>query len=240
MSDKARIRKLIEDAEFDIQADDRQKATEKLFPALEMAKQIHSKELLKVIFQKLSQIGYFFLKPQSIELSPLETDGLILDIGGGGEGIIGKLNGRQVVAIDVSEKELEETQNEALKVVMDATDLKFLPNSFDVCTSFFAFMYIPKKKHLKVFEEAYRVLQNKGRFLIWDVRIPKLDERHNKFVVPLKLQLPNEKVETGYGVKLQTQDIEHFKKLAQKTKIKITQEWSKDETFHLLLCKNRV
>jgi len=237
MSDKDRIRKLIEEAEVDMKADDRKKATQKLFQALAMAKQIHNKELLNKVFQKLGEIGYFFLKPQSIELSPIETDGLILDIGGGGEGIIGKLNGKQVVAIDVSERELEETQNEALKVVMDATDLKFLPNSFDVCTSLFSLMYIPKKKHLKVFEEAYRVLKDNGRFLIWDVRIPKLDESYNRFVVPLELRLPNEKVETGYGVKLQTQDGEHFKELAQKAKFTIAEEWSKGETFHLQLYK---
>ena len=237
MSDEERIRKLIEEAELDMKADDRKKATQKLFQALKMAKQVHNKELSSRIFQKLGEIGYFFLKPQSIELGPIETDGLILDIGGGGEGIIGKLNGKQVVAIDVDERELEETQNEALKVVMDATDLKFLPNSFDVCTAFFSLMYIPKKEHLKVFEEAYRVLKDNGRFLIWDVRIPKLDKSYDRFVVPLELQLPNEKVETGYGVKLQTQDSEHFKRLAQKARFKIGKEWSKDETFHLQLHK---
>ena len=58
-----------------------------------------------------------------------------------GEGIIGNLNGNQVVAIDKNERELKETQNEALKIVMDATELKFLSQSFDVCTSFFSLMY---------------------------------------------------------------------------------------------------
>jgi len=62
---------------------------------------------------------------QTIEVSHIETNGLILDVGGGGEGIIGKLNGKQVVAIDTRERELMETRNEALKVVMDAADLKF-------------------------------------------------------------------------------------------------------------------
>jgi len=237
MSDKERIRKLMEEAEFDIKADDRKKAALKLFQASGMAKRTQDEGLSNKIFQKLSELGIFCLKPQSIELAPIETDGLILDIGGGGEGIVGKLNGRQVVAIDVSKKELVETQNEALKVVMDATDLKFLPNSFDVCTSFFSLMYIPKKKHLKVFEEVYRVLRDNGRFLIWEVRIPRLGEGYNSFVVPLELQLPNEKVETGYGVEVQTQDIKHFKELAQKAKFTIAKEWSKNETFHLQLIK---
>lgn len=237
MINNERMRKLIEEAECDIEADDHEKAAQKLFQALGMTKQIPDKDLSDKILQKFSEIGIFCLMPQSIELTPIATDGLILDIGGGGEGIIGKLNGKRVVAIDISERELAETQNEAMKVVMDATDLKFLPNSFDVCTSLFSLMYIPKKKHLKVFEEVYRVLRDNGRFLIWDVRIPRLDESYNSCVVPLELRLPNETVETGYGVEVQTQDIKYFKELAQKAKFTIANEWNKDETFHLQLIK---
>jgi ubiquinone/menaquinone biosynthesis C-methylase UbiE len=56
-----------------------------------------------------------------------------------------------------------ETRNQALKIVMDATDLKFLPESFDVCTSFFSFMYITQGKYSRVFGEAFRVLKDKAR-----------------------------------------------------------------------------
>ena len=83
-------------------------------------------------------------KVQSIRLVPVKTDGFILDIGGGGEGIIRKLNGKQVVAIGTNEEELEETKNNNLKIVMDAAEMKFLPKTFEVCTSFFCLMYIPK------------------------------------------------------------------------------------------------
>jgi len=71
---------------------------------------------------------------QTVQVSRIDTDGLILDVGGGGEEIISRLNGKQVIAIDTRERELMETRNEALKVVMDAADLKFLPKSFEVCT----------------------------------------------------------------------------------------------------------
>jgi len=174
---------------------------------------------------------------KSIEMNPIETDGLILDIGGGGEGVIGKLNGKQVVAIDTSEKELVETQNEALKIVMDATDLKFLSESFDVCTVFFSLMYIPRNQHLKVFEEVHRVLKDDGRFLIWDARIIERHKKYKDFVVLLRVKLPSEKIETGYGVKWQTEDIEHFKELARKTKFKVIKEWDRDELFHLEMIK---
>ncbi len=160
-----------------------------------------------------------------------------MDIGGGGEGIIGKLNGRQVVAIDSSERELLGTQNEALKVIMDATELKFLPKSFDICTSFFSLLYIPKNKHLKVFKEVHRVLKDNGRFLLWDARIPEKHGDYKAFLVRLKVRLPNEQTEAGYGVKWQTQNIEHFKELGRRTNFKITSEWSKDEVFYLEMSK---
>ena len=230
------VRKLIADAERHIMADDLKAAGEKLHQAIQIAKDTGNEELLNQILEFTGRFTYS-TKIQSIELSPIETDGPILDIGGGGEGIIGKLNGKQVVAIDTSEKELQGTQNEALKIIMDATDLRFLPGSFDVYTAFFSFMYIPKDKHLKAFEEAHRVLKDNGKLLIWDVRIPERFGDYKAFMVRLKVMLPNEHTEVGYGVKWQTQDIEYFKELAQKTRFKAIAEWSKGEIFYLEMSK---
>ena len=230
------IRKLMEDAEQDIEADDLREAGEKLGRAMQIAKDIGNEELVKQIWDFIGKFTYS-TEIQSIKLSPIKTDGFILDIGGGGEGIIGKLNGKQVVAVDTSERELLGTQNEALKVVMDATDLKFLPESFDVCTAFFSLMYIPNDKHLKVFKETYRVLKKDGKFLIWDVSIPEKRGDYKAFLVRLKVRLPNEEVEAGYGVKWQRQDIEYFKKLAEKTKFKVISEWSTGEIFYLEMTK---
>lgn len=230
------VRKLIEAAKLDIKADDLKEAGEKLHRAIQIASDMGNEELLNQIFEFLGKFTYS-TETQSIELSPIETDGLILDIGGGGEGVIGKLNGKQVVAIDTSERELLETQNEALKVVMDATDLKFLPGSFNVCAAFFTFMYIPRDKHLKVFREAYRVLKNYGKFLVWDVKIPEQSGDYKAFMVRLKVRLPNEEIEAGYGVRWRKQNIEHFKELAQKTKFRIINEWTENKIFHLEMSK---
>jgi len=41
-----------------------------------------------------------FIDLHKIDLTDVELKGKILDIGGGGEGIIGQLKGEQVVAID--------------------------------------------------------------------------------------------------------------------------------------------
>jgi ubiquinone/menaquinone biosynthesis C-methylase UbiE len=78
-----------------------------------------------------------------------------------------------VVAVDTNEEELEETKNGSLKIVMDATDLKFLSKTFDACTAFFCLMYVPKNKHLQVFKQISRVLKDDGKFLLWDLKIPE-------------------------------------------------------------------
>lgn len=60
-----------------------------------------------------------------------DLKGSILDIGGGGEGFIGRAYGEQVVAIDHSQEELDEAPNGFEKVLMDATDLKYESCHFD-------------------------------------------------------------------------------------------------------------
>lgn len=231
-NEEKEIRKLMKDAELCIEADELKKAGEKLHQAIRKAENIGNKELLSQIMDFIKEFTYN-TKTQSVELSPIETNGFILDIGGGGEGIIGKLNGKQVVAIDPSERELLGTQNEALKVIMDATELKFLPQSFDMCTSFFSLMYIPKNQHLKVFKEVHRVLKDNGRFLLWDARIAERFGNFKAFMVRLKVRLPNKEIEAGYGVKWHTQDMEYFKDIAQKARFKVITEWSKGEIFYL-------
>lgn len=172
-----------------------------------------------------------------IDMEPVEAEGFILDIGGGGEGIIGKLNGRDVVAIDLSSEELEETDNDALKIVMDATDLKFIPSTFDAATSFFTLLYVDRGKQEKVFSEVHRVLRDGGRFLIWDVRIPDEAEGKPFFMVQLEVSLPEEAVTTGYGVKMAFQDMDRFKDIATRTGFEVAREWSRDDLFHLELVK---
>jgi ubiquinone/menaquinone biosynthesis C-methylase UbiE len=72
---------------------------------------------------------------QKVDLTDFFAPGLILDIGGGGEGVIGRLFGSRVVAIDPLQRELEEAPVGPLKVVMDARELKFLDGSFDTVTA---------------------------------------------------------------------------------------------------------
>ena len=232
------IKNLLKDAELDLMEDRLDDAIEKVRKAIDLAKAEENEKLLNQIMEFVQKFSYS-PKKQSLQLIPIVTDGYILDIGGGGEGIIGKLNGNQVIAIDKSEKELLETENKALKIVMDAMNLNFLPESFDVCTAFFSLMYIPQNGHLKVFEEVYRVLENNGSFLIWDVKIPRKVGDFQAFLIQLKVELPTENVEAGYGVLWQMQNIDYFKDLAEKSSFNIVDEWMKGDILYLELRKIR-
>lgn len=131
------------------------------------------------------------------------ASGLILDIGGGGEAVIGQLKGTQVVSIDLSARELKEAPGEALKLVMDATDLKFVDGSFHTATSFFTLMYVPVDKQPQVMKEIFRVLKPGGRFLIWDVNLPALsDPGKDVSIFYFRFLLPAKEIMTGYGTLL--------------------------------------
>jgi ubiquinone/menaquinone biosynthesis C-methylase UbiE len=168
------------------------------------------------------------------------AQGLVLDIGGGGEGVIGQLKGNQVVAVDLSKRELEEAPGEPLlKIVMDARDLKFLDKTFDTATVFFTFMYIAPADHAKVFEEIHRVLRPGGRLLIWEAVFPQKAEPGELYVMyPLHIQLPGKDISTGYGVKIiEGQGAEHFLELAKSAGFEVVSRKDEAGWFHLELRK---
>jgi ubiquinone/menaquinone biosynthesis C-methylase UbiE len=171
---------------------------------------------------------FYVLPPQEITLPDIDNKGgWILDVGGGGEGIIGLLKGRDVVAIDMLKDELTETSNDALKVVMDARDLQFTDESFAVATVYFTFMYIPEEDFEVILKEIWRVLKHGGEVLVWDVvlRIPPEERETDKFVIILKTIFPNGQVnETGYGGKLRERDADSILKPALKVGFKLLEQ----------------
>jgi ubiquinone/menaquinone biosynthesis C-methylase UbiE len=163
-----------------------------------------------------------------------------VDIGGGGEGIIGRLKGEQVIAIDPSKRELEEAPSGPLKIVMDATDLQFLDSSFHTATSFFTLMYIKASDHEQVFGEVFRVLKPGGRFLIWEVKLPsRLVTDKDIAAFSLVVQLPGEEVETAYGASWprREQDLGYYLARATKVGVQIVDQWEKDHLLFLELGK---
>lgn len=138
------------------------------------------------------------MERQQVDLREIMLNGRILDIGGGGEGVIARHAGDSVIAIDRLKGELEESPNVGIKIIMDAANMQFLDNTFDHATCFFSLMYMSDETIEKALHEAYRVLKSDGCLWIWDVTIPPSDGE-GSIVVQLAIQTANEEITTGYG-----------------------------------------
>jgi ubiquinone/menaquinone biosynthesis C-methylase UbiE len=196
--------------------------------------------VLRQIEEPVVEPLLFRFEPQEVTVHDFHSAGYILDIGGGGEGVIGKLKGHQVVAIDRSKGELMEAPAGPLKGIMDARNLQFLDGTFHVATSFFSLMYMNGSDHAKVFSEVFRVLVPGGRFLVWDIALPqRLDPDKEIAVVPLLVKLPNEEINAGYGTLWpeEDQDLAYYVHLAEKAGFNLVAQTEKGRTFFLELRK---
>jgi len=161
---------------------------------------------------------------EEIALEDFPAAGYILDLGGGCRGTIGRLKGDQVVAIDISAKELDEAPGSFLKILMDASDLKFPKNSFETVTDFFALMFMKPEIHEKVFSEAFRVLKPGGKWLIWDASMPAAPpDGKREFTIHLNTKLPKETIQYGYSVLMAdfARDADYYRALAQKAGFRV-------------------
>ncbi len=171
---------------------------------------------------------------QEVILPDFAASGFILDIGGGGEGVIGQLKGSQVVAIDINKRELEEAPAGPLKIIMDATDLKFLDNSFETVTAFFSFMYMPHEVREKALREIHRALMPAGKFLLWDPIVPAQPDPAKEIAVfPLLIKLPRTEISTGYGTRFRefARDMPYHIAMAEKAGFATTRNEQCGRTF---------
>ena len=172
-------------------------------------------------FTNLQMMFSALTKPQQqVTLSEL-SPGRILDIGGGGEGVIAQVGGSQVVAVDKLFSEIVEACDKAPTanwLTADATQLPCLKESFAQATAFFSCMYMSNEIKAAVFKETYRVLQPGGEFWIWDV---PMSTRSGVFALRLQATLPNQKtITTGYGVRAKDQSAASLGSLLQQAGFK--------------------
>jgi ubiquinone/menaquinone biosynthesis C-methylase UbiE len=196
-----------------------------------------------------SEDRLFFFEQQEIVVADLagrtkddrDVPGHILDIGGGGEGIIGIWGGEKVVAIDLSREELKEAPAGPLKIVMDARELQFLDDTFGIVTAFFSFMYLKgQSDYEKVLAEVFRVLRPGGSFFIWDVVVPpRGDKEKDIFVIPLRVKVKGQEIETGYGHMWPdgTHDLPFYRALAQDSGFQVVTQTQQGRTLFLQLRK---
>ena len=196
------------------------------------AKKEDIEEYQEAYIQKIA----YFTSDHTINLTKTQLNGRILDIGGGGEGVIGQYGGNNVVAIDPSERELRGPPGDYLRIIMDGKNLKFLNETFDTVTSFFTFMYIPIEEHKLVFNEIYRVLKQNGTFLFWDLNVPKkFEESKEVYVVRLEIDIGKKIISTGYGTKWNKElDINHYVKIGKDIGFKVIHKEKVDDDIFFI------
>ena len=162
--------------------------------------------------------------------------GKILDIGGGGEGIIGRLYTSQVVAIDNCQAELDEAPDCFEKVFMDARFMTFSDDIFDHVTFFYSLMFMSAKAQREGILEAARVVKPGGCIHIWDCDITCAYPE--PFCVDILVKLPEEKIKTTYGVgKREPQSKSQMLELCLEAGFLLQEEQNHDCGFYLMLRK---
>jgi ubiquinone/menaquinone biosynthesis C-methylase UbiE len=189
----------------------------------------------------ISEDRLFLFEREEVAIEDFEATGFILDIGGGGDGVIGRLKGKQVVAIDRNRRELELAPAGPLKIIMDATELRFLDESFNTVTSFYTLMYMKdEEERRRVFGEVYRVLTAGGRFLIWDaVFPPRRDEEKDVAVFSLTIRLGEEEVQAGYGMLWpeEGRGVSYYEELARRAGFEVVMQKEEGRRLSLELKK---
>ena len=163
--------------------------------------------------------------------------GKILDIGGGGEGVIGRIYRRQVTAVDNSQEELDEVPDICGKILMDATSLSFGDCTFDQATAFYSLMYMTREEQKKAIKEVFRVLKKGGSFHIWDTAISSAYPK--PFNVSLEIEAGGNIIRTTYGiVKKDTQNMNLFIAMCEEAGMALSEKSSCNSQFYLRFRKS--
>ncbi|MFO7916703.1 MAG: methyltransferase domain-containing protein [Anaerolineae bacterium] len=174
-------------------------------------------------------------------MAPLQVPGPILDVGGGGEGVIGLLR-EDVLAIDLHKEELEEAPFGPVKMVMDGRDLGFVDGAFQAATAFFTLMYMADRVDCRrVFGEIFRVLGPGGRLLVWDAAIPPQQATDKEIVaLGLEIALRDVKISTGYGVLWpdEKRGRDYYMSLAREAGFTVREHWEREHLFFMELCRS--
>ena len=173
-------------------------------------------------------------EPQNIKLQRFSEEGLILDIGGGGEGLVSRIEGDRVCALDIRMSEIREAQihgHSSNWFVADGATLCFKDEIFDIVALWFSLGYMSDWKIKQaVLEAAYRVLKKNGRLSIMASSIPETTER---LIFWATFTLPDGTLsKTGYGVRGgQSQTLPRILELVTKVGFSQHQYEDHDEWF---------
>ncbi len=144
-----------------------------------------------------------FTPPQQIiHLNEFKEQGLILDIGGGSEGLVSRIAGARVTALDISMLKLREAMlydPGSQWVLGDARKTCFNDSVFDIITIWFTLGYLRDSETKQaVLGEVFRLLKKGGMLSIYGCVI---ETQSDSFLFPVIIHLPDgSQVQTGYRV----------------------------------------
>ena len=171
------------------------------------------------------QTDLYSVPMQEIHLERIDADGYILDIGGGGEGLVSRIEGGRVCSVDISMTKLRDAQlygSDAQWIVSDGRNLCLRENTFSVATVWFSLGYLGDwQSKRSVFTELTRVLKSEGKVSILASRIDCKEEKH---LFNARFILPDGNIsQVGYKVKgNQSQTLESTRELMEKAGFKVT------------------
>ena len=163
---------------------------------------------------------------QKIPLERIERSGRILDLGGGGEGIVSRLEGQRVYAVDASFQKIREARihpTDSQWILADARSLCFQDSMFDIATFWFSLGYFRDMKSKKTaLREACRSLKKGGRLSIIAASITCPEDR---FVFKTQLTFPDGTTsQMAFAVKgNQNQDADVIMKLVKDVGFEVAQ-----------------
>lgn len=165
-----------------------------------------------------------------------DLNGSILDIGGGGEAVIGQIYKDRVTAIDNLQEELDEAPDCCTKQLMDATELLFPDDSFDNVTFFYTLMYMTAEEQRRSLCEAARVVRTGQWVHVWDCDIRSAYPE--PFEVELDIRSDDHVIHATYGiVKKETQSAASVVSLLENAGLRIVSLQENDGQFHILCRK---
>lgn len=166
-----------------------------------------------------------------------DLTGPILDLGGGGEGVIGQIYRRQAVAIDNRQEELDEAPEGPKKLLMDAAELSFEDASFSHVTAFFTLMYMPSSIQARAVAQAVRVLRPGGSFHVWDAEIASAFP--DPFLIDVEIDAAGTAIHTTYGIVKENaaQDSGYFLRICQAAGLTPVVRQDHDGWFYLQFLK---
>jgi ubiquinone/menaquinone biosynthesis C-methylase UbiE len=157
---------------------------------------------------------------QKIELKHLPRKGWIIDIGGGGEGLVSRIETSRVCAVDINLDRIREAMihgQVSQWILSDGRMLSVKDERFSAATMWFSLGYVRDwASKTQVMSEVARVLKQSGHISILGAKIVCSEVR---FVLRAHLHLPDGSVsQMSYGMSGgQNQDIETVTKLLQET-----------------------